>query len=209
MKNRKYVQFLFILYILLFPIASMAASFEFDFDFGYDKQIYGANRQNSVVSRNYSIGFSSYLFDLTALDLNVSNTQDITTQNDRYTVATGVDVVSQQNKVRTKVYGIGLKQMLAGRGSRIVPVISAGYAREFVTSDGDITAENTTTKAQTIYNLNETKQRYNSLFGSFSLQLKLTERFSLKGTVRTLFPAFEFNKAKDNIKYLVGFSWIF
>jgi hypothetical protein len=187
----------------------MAAVFEFDFDFGYDKQIYGANRQNSVVSRNYSIGFSSYLFDLTALDLNVSNTLDITTQNDRYTVATAVDVVSQQNKVHTKVYGIGLKQMLAGRGSRIIPVISAGYAREFVTSDGDITAENTTTKAQTVYYLTQTKQRYNSVFGSFSLQLKLTERFSLKGTVRTLFPAFEFNKAKDNVKYLFGFSWVF
>lgn len=194
--------------MLILPLKAFAV-FEFDFDFGYDKQIYGAQRQNSVVSRNYSVGISSYLFDLTALDLNVSNTRDTTSQNDRYTVATAVDVISQQNRVQTNVFGLGLKQMLAGRGARITPIISAGYAREFVTSSGDITVENTTTLAQSKFYLKESKQRYNSVFGSFILQIKLTERFSLKGSVKTLFPAFEFNKARDNIKYLVGFAWIF
>lgn len=197
-----------LLLICIFPNSSFAVS-EFNFDFGYDRQIYGASRQNSVVSRNYSVGISTYLFDLTGIDLNFSNTQDITSQNDRYTVSAPYDITAQQNRVTTNVYGVGIKQMLAGRGARLTPIISAGYARQFVTSSGDITVENTTTKAlQTVY-LEETKQRYNSVFGSFTLQLKLTERFSLKGTVRTLFPAFEFNKAKDNLKYLVGFSWVF
>lgn len=185
------------------------AFMEFDFDFGYDKQIYGVSRQNSVVSRNYSVGISSYLFDLTALDLNASSAQDTTSQNDRYTVANSIDVISQQNRVKTNVFGIGLKQMLAGRGSTVTPIISAGYAREFITSSGDITVENTSTLAQAKYNLTESKQRFNSVFGSFILQVKLTERFSLKGSVKTLFPAFDFNKAKNNIKYLVGFAWIF
>jgi len=200
---------IFFLLLSLLPICSMAGIYELDFDYGYDRQIFGINRQNSVISRNYTIGFSSYLFDLTALDFNVSNNQDVTSQNDRINVATGYDLVSQQTRVRTNVYGVGLKQMLAGRGSRIIPVISAGYAREFITSGGDITVENTATKVQSVYNQTETKQRYNSVFGSFSLQIKLTERFSLKGSVRTLFPAFEFNKARDNLKYLVGFAWIF
>jgi hypothetical protein len=205
----KFSTFLLLSFLVIIPARSFAAIYEFDFDFGYDKQIYGAGRQNSVVSRNYAVGFSSYLFDLTALDFNVSNTKDITSQNDRYNVATGVDVIAQQNRVRTDVYGIGLKQMLAGRTSRIIPVISAGYAREFVTSSGDITVEDTTTKGHKTFNLSESKQRYNSLFGAFSLQLKLTERFSLKGSVRTLFPAFEFSKAKDNLKYSAGFAWVF
>jgi uncharacterized protein YgiM (DUF1202 family) len=197
-----------VIIMLILPLKAFAV-FEFDFDFGYDKQIYGAQRQNSVVSRNYSVGVSSYLFDLTALDLNVSSTRDTTSQNDRYTVATAVDVISQQNRVQTNVFGLGLKQMLAGRGARITPVISAGYAREFVTSSGDITVENTTSLVQSKFNLKESKQRYNSVFGAFTLQIKLTERFSLKGSVKTLFPAFEFNKARDNIKYLFGFSWVF
>ncbi|MGZ3787004.1 MAG: hypothetical protein ACXVLQ_00695 [Bacteriovorax sp.] len=205
MKNLKVL----VLFIMMLPLMSFAGVYEFDFDFGYDRQIYGASRQNSVVSRNYSVGFSSYLFDLTAIDFNVSNTQDITSQSDRYTVTPGLDVIAQQNRVRTSVYGVGIKQMLAGRGSRITPVISAGYAREFVTSSGDITTENTSTMAQKVFYLAESKQRYNSMFGAFSLQLKLTESFSLKGSVKTLFPAFDFNKAKNNVKYLAGFAWIF
>ena len=203
----KKINILLILSIIL-PLKAMAA-FELNFDFGYDKQIYGAQRQNSLVSRNYSAGISSYLFNLTALDLNASSTQDTNSQFDRYNVASGVDVIAQQNRVQTNVFGVGLKQMLVGRGARIIPIISAGYAREFVTSSGDITVENTTTLAQSTFNLKETKQRYNSVFGSFILQIKLTESFSLKGSVKTLFPAFEFNKAKDSIKYLVGFAWVF
>ncbi|MFA6238292.1 MAG: hypothetical protein WC635_13245 [Bacteriovorax sp.] len=199
-----------LLLLICFFSAQSFAAYELSFDFGYDRQIYGVDRQNSLVSRNYSAGISAYLFDLTAIDLNYSNTEDTNSQNDRYHITgTTFDVVAQQNRSQTDVYGIGIKQMLVGRGSRIVPVISAGYARQFVTSSGDITIENTTTSSRERVNVNETKQRYNSVFGSFTLQLKMTERFSLKGTVRTLFPAFEFNKAKDNLKYLVGFSWIF
>lgn len=203
------VSHLFLIFLIFLPATCFAGYFEIDFDFGYDKQIYGATRQNSVVSRNYSMGLSSYLFDLTAIDVNVSNTQDTTSQSDRYTVAANLDVVAQQNRVDTKVYGVGLKQMLAGRGSRIIPILSAGYARQFVTSNGDITVENTTTKALTVYNLNQSKIAYNSVFGAFVLQIKLTESFSLKGSVKTIFPAFEFSKARDNLKYLVGFAWIF
>lgn len=203
----KAYNFLFIV-LLILPLKAIAA-FEFDFDFGYDKQIYGASRQNSVVSRNYSVGISSYLFDLTALDLNVSKNEDVTSQNDSYLVAPGVKVVGQTNNVQTNVFGIGLKQMLAGRGARITPIISAGYAREFVTSSGDITIEDSATLARTSILSAETKQRYNSVFGSFILQIKLTESFSLKGSVKTLFPAFDFSKARDNLKYLVGFAWMF
>lgn len=203
------LKFCSLLICIIFSSKSAYAVSEVNFDFGYDRQIYGVDRQNSVVSRNYSVGVSTYLFDLTGIDLNYSNTQDITSQNDRYTVSAPFDIIAQQNRVRTNVFGVGIKQMLVGRGARIIPVISAGYARQFVTSSGDITVENSTSKVTEKVYLAETKQRYNSVFGSFTLQLKLTERFSLKGTVRTLFPAFEFNKAKDNLKYLVGFSWVF
>lgn len=194
--------------IFLFPTVTFAVS-EFSFDFGYDRQIYGVNRQNSVVSRNYSAGISTYLFDLTGIDINYSNTEDTNSQNDRYTVSSPYDIIAQQNRVTTNVYGVGIKQMLVGRGAFLIPIISAGYARQFVSSSGDITVENTTTKSLITVKLAETKQRYNSLFGAFTLQLKFSERFSLKGTVKTLFPAFEYNKAKDNLKYLIGFSWIF
>ena len=198
-----------ILFLLLFPQIIFAAYYELAFDFGYDKQIYGTNRQNSLLSRNYSGGLSLYLFDLTAIDLTYSSTSETSTLNDRYTIQTGYDVVYQQNRVLTDVYGIGIKQMMAPRGARLTPVISVGYAREFGTSDGDITIETTASGARNSYKMSESKSVYNSTFAAFTLQLRLTERFSLKGSIKSLFPAFEFNKAKDNLKYLVGFSWVF
>lgn len=200
----------FLLFIIF--ISSLNASAivnEIGFDFGYDIQKYGSTRQNSIVSRSYSGGISSYIFSTTAIDLNFSSSTDTTTENNRYNVATGYDIVGQQNRVKTTVYGLGIKQALASKTSALVPLISVGYARQFVDYTTDITIENTTSKARSIASSGTTKERTDSVFASFVLQLKLTDQFSLKGSVKTIFPAFEFNKAKDDLKYLAGFSWMF
>jgi len=193
----------------LIPIQVFGIVNEIALDFGYDRQIYGLKRQNSNVTRTYSAGLSTYIFDYTAIDFNASKSQDITTENERYTVATGIDLIGQQNRVSTTVYGVGLKQMFASRSAWLIPGISLGYARQFVEYQSDLTIENTSTSAKTTISGGTTSQKIDSVFGTFSLQFKMTERLSLKASVKTLFPAFEFNKARDNIKYAIGFSWIF
>ena len=194
---------------LLIPVPSLAIVNEVSFDFGYDRQIYGLQRQNSTITRSYAGGLSTYVFDYTAIDINASRSEDITTENERYRVATDVDLVAQQNRVTSYVYGIGLKQMFAPRTARLIPGISMGYAKQFVNYNSDVTVEDVLTGTRVVIARNTTKQRIDSVFGTFSLQLRMTERLSLKGAVKTLFPAFEMDKARDNIKYSVGFSWIF
>jgi hypothetical protein len=183
--------------------------YELDLDFGYDKQIYGASRENSVVSRTYSAGISTYIFELTGIDLNFSSSKDTTSTNDRFTPVIGTDIISTHSYVTTTVYGIGIKQMLLPKNNWVMPLLSIGYAKEFVNSSSDYTKEDTTTKIQSTSTYSVSKQRVDSVFGTFVLQFKLSDRFSLKGTVKTLFPAFEINKAKDNMKYLFGFSCVF
>lgn len=195
--------------VILFPISSFAIVNEVAFDFGYDRTIYGKDRQNSNINRTYSGALSTYVFDYTAIDLNASRSSDITTENERYNVTTAIDLIGQQNRVTTTVYGLGIKQTFAPRNARLIPGISMGYARQFVSYKSDLTIENTSTLARTVVSGGETKQRIDSVFGTFSLQLRLTERLSLKGSVKTLFPAFKFNKVRDNVKYAFGFSWIF
>ncbi len=195
--------------VLLFPMTSFAIVNEVAFDFGYDRTIYGKDRQNSNINRTYSGALSTYVFDYTAIDLNASRSSDITTENERYNVTTAIDLIGQQNRVTTTVYGLGIKQTFAPRNARLIPGISMGYARQFVSYKSDLTIENTTTLARTVVSGGETKQRIDSVFGTFSLQLRLTERLSLKGSVKTLFPAFKFDKVRDNVKYAFGFSWIF
>lgn len=200
---------LLIFLICFIPASSFAIINEIAFDFGYDRQIYGVNRQNSNVNRVYSVALSTFIFDFTAIDLNAATSSNITQENDRYNVTTGIDVVGQRNRVEAKVYGVGLKQTFAPRTARLIPGVSMGYARQFVNYKSDITIEDVATKARSNVSGGEIKERNDSVFATFSLQLRLTERVSLKGSVKTLFPAFEFNKARDNIKYSFGFSWIF
>lgn len=195
--------------LAIFPISSFAIVNEIAFDFGYDRTVYGSDRQNNTVTRSYAGALSTYIFDYTAIDLSASRTQDITSENERYTVATGFDLVAQQTRVRSSVFGIGIKQMFAPRTARLVPGISVGYAKQFLEHESDLTVENTVSLGRYIINNGTKKQRIDSVFGTFSLQLRMTERLSLKGSVKTLFPAFEMDKARDNVKYAFGFSWVF
>ncbi len=199
---------LFLLAILC-PLTSFAIVNEIAFDFGYDRQVYGLQRQNSSVNRTYSGALSTYIFDYTAIDINAARSTDITTENERYNVVTGIDVVGQQSRVTSNVYGIGIKQMFAPRTARLIPGLSIGYAKQFLNYQSDLTVEDTGSGSRANLAGKTTKQRIDSVFGTFSLQLRMTERLSLKGSVKTLFPAFELNKARDNVKYSVGFSWVF
>jgi hypothetical protein len=99
--------------------------------------------------------------------------------------------------------------MFAPRTSRIIPGISIGYAKQFLEYQSDLTILNTTNNVRTIVSGGTTKQRVDSVFGTFSLQLRLTERLSLKASIKTLFPSFEMDKARDNVKFAAGFSWVF
>ncbi len=188
--------------------STFALYYEVNADFGYDKQIYGANRLNSSVSRSYAGGLSTYVFEQTALDLSYTHSTDITTQNERYYAGSGYDLVSQQNIVETNVYGIGIKQMLFPRKFSIVPLISVGYARQFLSYHTDLTLENQTSGVRASGTSGVSKSRVDSMFGAFILQIKISDRLSIKGTVKTLFEAGEWNKARDNVKYTLGFSVI-
>jgi len=149
------------------------------------------------------------LFEQTAIDLNYSEVRDLNISNERVNVASNTDLIMYQTNVQTYVYGIGLKQQLLPKGAFIIPTISAGYAKQLVYTQNSYTVENTSSSAQTNYSTATSKYQSHSMFGEFTLMFKLTNTFSLKGSVKTLFPAFEFNKAKDSLKYLAGFSWIF
>ncbi|MCO4794104.1 MAG: hypothetical protein KC493_10345 [Bacteriovoracaceae bacterium] len=177
--------------------------------FSYDKTVYGASRENKITNRTWAGGLAIYLFNNTALELNYSTSEENTVENEVIPL-TGynVSVVGTQTTIENEVYGVGLKQVLGNRKGRIVPSISLGYAKQFITSVSDATYRDDTTLAELTTTSDPTKTRVDSVFGTFTLKLNLTSRLSLTGSVNTLFKAFETDKARDNLKYSVGFSWI-
>lgn len=188
---------------------SHAIFYELSGNFAYDKTVYGSQRQNKLVSRTYSGSVAIYLFMSTALELNYSQSEDIQTDNTNTEIVSGVRIKSTQNLVGTEVYGVGLRQRLAGKGAWLRPLISFGYAKQFKDSSTEYTILDETSGATTVINVDNGRSRVDSAFGTFTLQIRLTKTFSINGSVRTVFKAFEFDQAQDNMKYAAGFSWFF
>lgn len=200
---------LLFLVLILFSSNLWALS-ELNAEFGYGRQVYGTRDENKTISRTYSGSLAQYFFETTALEFNYSYQSDVSTENNQVPITgTTYSVVSMQNRMTTVVYGLGLRQALASQKSPIRPVLSFGYAKQFVENNTDYTFQNNTTKNRFITTDGPHKTRVDSAFAAFTLQIKMTQTFSLQGSVKTVFPAFKTGLAKNNLKYTVGFTWFF
>ncbi|MBI2522672.1 MAG: hypothetical protein HYV97_19785 [Bdellovibrio sp.] len=200
----------YLLPFLFFSFGAFGYS-ELNGDFHYEKQVYGEDRQNSTVSRTYAGSLATYFTSNFAFELNYSHSKNITTEHENIPVSGTTAVVdSTQNRVINIVYGAGIRWLMTSRQSRIRPHISIGYATQEVESATDYTFRDTA--SETSYPTLTTpveKQSIKSVFGAFALQIGITQYFAIKGSVQTVFEAFKTEKARDNLKYMVGLSWIF
>lgn len=180
--------------------------------FGYDKNVYGAARENKLTTRTYSGNWSIYMLTNTALEFTYSESERITEEHTEYRLEdelANFSVIGNNTNIMTYVYGVGIKQAFAGRNAPFRPLISFGYAKQFVSSTGDTLYRFETTGQEFRYVQSTTKRRYDSVFGSFELKFVLFGRISFTTSVRTYFKAFEWNRAQDNMKYMAGLSWMF
>lgn len=205
MKLRRHTFLFFCLFLFSNTVWALS---ELDFEYGLSRQVYGTDRENKLVSKSYSGSWAFYLFQYTALEFNYNYSEDTNTVSSDIQIDSDYSISGSKNVVETNVYGIGLRQSLASRNASIRPLISLGYAKQFVRDRTEYTIKNTTTGTSSIYTEDADKRRTDTVFAGFSLQLKLTKFLSLKGSVKTIFKAFETDKARDNVKYLVGFSWM-
>jgi len=199
-----------ILIFLLLISANLTAMTELGFDFGYSKQVYGYQKQNSTRERTYTGSMALYFLTLTAIEFNYSNSKEITTDNTVVKI-TGSDysIMGYQNTIDTNVYGIGLRQSLVGGKSRIRPLISLGYAKQFIKDSTNMTYRNDVTNLGGVVLGNPSKKRQDSVFATFALKFIIGKGLNLQGSVKTVFPAFKMGLAKDYVKYTVGFTWMF
>lgn len=197
----------YLLSLIVFSLPAHAIV-EFTGNFGYDKKVYGNERQNDQVRRSYSTSVAIYFTSRMAFEVNYYHGEETTTEVTRLRVeGTNVDLVGLQNRVETNVFGAGLRLALADRNAFLRPLISLGYAKQFVNDLTEYNFEGPDGSAT--LNGGLTKRRSDSVFGAFTLQLKITAGLSFNASVRTLFQAFEFNRAGDDLRYMFGFSWIF
>ncbi len=202
----KRIKIFFTLLILLLSNGAHAL-IELNGEYGLSTQKYGADRSDEIKATTFGGSIALYLFNLTAIELNYSQTETITSESNTIAIDSTYDLIAQENNVLVYSYGLGIRQAFASRKARFRPSISLGYARQFIKDSTTATFRNNTTG--NIFDVSDTpsKLRDDSVFGSFNLELKLTRTISLRGSVKTIFKAFEFDRAQDNVRYTIGFSW--
>lgn len=205
--NSLTLKLIFPLFIFLLASGPSWGLVEINGDYGLSKQVYGSSRNNEIESKTIGGAVALYLFEKTAIELNYSQTETITEERTTLRIDENFDLIGQTNKVLVYSYGIGIRQAFASRKARFKPSISLGYARQFIRDTTEASFRNNTTGS--VFSVSDavSKLRDDSVFGSFALEMRITRRISLRGSVRTTFKAFDFDRAQDNVRYMFGFSW--
>lgn len=206
--NNVFLSLFYSLFLLFLAIPGSAfALYELNANFSYSKQVYGSSRQNSMVERSYSGAFAVYFLTYTAVEFNYSQKEDILTENDTIAIGSGLSILSIQNRVMTKTSGVGLRQALPFFGKFMLPVVSLGYAKQSKEGKTSYTLNDNGT--QEIIEVRSERRFANSAFAGFMLKINVTKRVGLTGSVKSVFPAFKFDQAKDNLNYEAGLAVMF
>jgi len=204
MRTKLLLSFLiFILSLKSFALLEIGA------DFSYDRNIFGSDRQSKHTSRTWRGSIAAYLWKNTALEINYNDSEDETIVRDTVEYPDlNVSILGQQTTIATKTYGVGLRQAFASRKSLIQPSISLGYAKSFKTTTSDYTIRDDAGGAVSTSVQAPVKSRRDSMFGTFSLKLRLSKRLGIRGSIQTYINAFDWNGAKDDLRYTVGLTWL-
>lgn len=194
------------IFIFLLSINSFAL-LEIGGDFSYDRDVFGTDRASKSTSRTWGSTLAWHLWKYTAIELNYYHTEDTTIVNETVSYDDlSVSVLGQSTYVRSQNYGIGLRQSFSSRKAFLQPSISLGYAKMFSETSTNYKVRDDSNGSVSTSIQPTTKSRYDSMFGTFSLKLRLHKRFSLRGSMQTYIRAFDWNGAKNDLRYTVGFT---
>jgi hypothetical protein len=213
--NRACPIFLILILVTLTPLLISEKAYgvvELGANFEYLREVYGAERENKITNRTYSATMAFYFLMYTALEFSYAQSEKLTEEHTEYRLSgslSGFSVIGDNSSVNTYMYGVGLRQALAGRNAIIRPLISMGYAKQFISSRRDTLFKEESSGMTILVEQDVDKRRYDSAFLAFQLNIRLVGGLSLSGSVRTYFKAFEYDRARDNLRYLAGLSWIF
>lgn len=181
--------------------------FELSGEYGLSKNTYGDGDQNNIETTSYSGTLAWYLTSTTAIELNYrssknKNTQTLPTLSTIY--------LSQIDAIVDSInYGIGIRQVLSNPKSRFRPLLSLGYSKQENTYENVYTIVNPADSTTTNEKSDPVKTTEDNVFVSLALQIRLSKRFSIKGSMTSFFPAFEFDQWDNDLRYTAGLSLFF
>ncbi|AYF45366.1 MULTISPECIES: hypothetical protein [Halobacteriovorax] len=198
-------------YFILSFITSLSFGMtELDLDFNYNKNILGSNRESFDRTRTYAGSLTFYFLTYTGIEFNIAHSEnEIYGKYDNSGVSSGLVIQNETTNIETRSYGIGIRQAFSSRKSFIQPLLSLGWSHQEYTLKSRTLVTDLDTSTDYLIESQEDKTKYSAMFAAFALKFRLTRFISLKGSVKTVFRAFEFEEARDQLSYNAGISWIF
>ncbi|MCB9093909.1 MAG: hypothetical protein H6621_02480 [Halobacteriovoraceae bacterium] len=199
-----------VIYLFTFFIITpnLYALVDLSAEYGLSKSIYGEDEQNNLENKTYTGTLAWYVFSTTALEINYSRSDSQSTQN--FTdPGTSLWVSKIDSYITTHSMGVGIRQLLAPVKSSIRPLISLGYAKEIKSYETEYIVIDDTNNSTITVTEDPADEETDSAFATFALEIRLSDHLSLKGSMMSVFPAFEFDKMENNLRYLAGISIYF
>jgi hypothetical protein len=194
-----------LLLLLIFPATSFALM-ELSGNYGYTKQVFGANDENFSVTRSYTATLAWYVFSTTAIEVYYSTSEDVTQINTDASDG-AITIRNNRSSVVTNSVGGGIRQALAPRNSRFIPTISLGYVDQKQTGETYYEIDDGSTVTPLTIGEDSTSEKI--YYATFSLRIKLTKALGLTGSATGFFDDFNFDNSTENVRYSAGLSWFF
>ena len=200
-----------ILITLLIFLSFRAHSFytEIGASYSFGREVYGENYQSKLNENTVLASVAFYFFSLTGLELSYSwrkwDNLDKTFAslgNDEY-------LTGSRRTLDVMNFGVGITQYFTSTKAILRPGLGVGWVRRITEDDRYVDIYNDLT--------GETERRYQDpiktnndlIYLLINLKFRIVEGLFLSGSVRTLFAPKKYQDAPNNLRFFIGFSWLF
>lgn len=193
---------LILILLLSYTHFSYAGFVDFSANYWYSEQLSGVEDENKIISQTIGVNWAWYIWSTTAIELNYS--QNIYEDDFNTDLTDGADTINRiYKRTTTRVYGIGIRQALAGRKATVIPSIFIGTATQKILEQQTYVINNSVSKLEP----DEIEQNSGQI--SVALRIRITELMGLRFSARSVFPDFDTSKIRNNVTYSAGLSWVF
>ncbi|TDJ09069.1 MAG: hypothetical protein E2O68_00810 [Deltaproteobacteria bacterium] len=200
---------LLIIPLLLFSFRAHSFYTEVGASYSFQREVYGSDYQSKVNQNTAIASLAFYFFSLTGLELSYSwnklDNLDKTLgrlENDSY-------LTGNRRILNFQEFGIGVTQYFNSTKALLRPGLGLGFTRRLTKESGYYDVYNDLSGKTTRYDKDTVNTSSNLMYVWVSLKFRIIEGLYLSGSVRTLFAPEKYKEAQNNLKFLVGFSWLF
>lgn len=200
-----------ILILFFFSFSAHAFYTELGASWAFTREAYGADYVNRLNENTVLATAAFYFFSLTGLEVGYSwkkvdnldkTVSPIPNQNDIYQTGS-------RRTLYVQTFNLGISQYFNSTKAILRPGLGLGYTRRITEDSGYFDIYDNNTGEADRLDRPETKTTNDLIYLLISLKFRIVEGLFLSGSVRTLFEPKKPEEAQNNLRFFVGFSWLF